>query len=139
MVSLEAIDDLADAELHRRLDHVVGADRVDAEGLVVRLDQHPRYRGKMHDGVRRGRRPAGFKAVEAEMRGQRVEHLAAVGQIGDQGVDAGIIERLEIDIEKVVALAFRYGTTCLPALPVPPVNTMRLPVIFFFRPSLIEW
>ena len=61
----------------------------------------------MHDGVRRRRRPAGFETVEAEMRGQGVEGLAAVRQIGDQGTDAGMIERLEIDIEKVVALALQ--------------------------------
>src|SRR6476619_4838566 len=61
----------------------------------------------MHDGVRRGRRPAGFETVEAEMRGHGVEGLAAVRQIGDQGTDAGMVERLEIDIEKVVALALQ--------------------------------
>ena len=99
--------DLADAEFCRGFDHIIGADRVDAERLVIRLDQHPRYRGKMHDGVRRRRRPAGFETVEAEMRGQGVEGLAAVRQIGDQGTDAGMIERLEIDIEKVVALALQ--------------------------------
>jgi hypothetical protein len=47
----------------------------------------------MNDGVRRRRRPAGFETVEAEMRGQGVESLAAVRQIGDQGADAGILRR----------------------------------------------
>jgi len=61
----------------------------------------------MHDGVRRRRRPPGFETVEAEMGGQGVEGLAAMGQIGDQGIDAGMVERLEVDIEKVVALALQ--------------------------------
>src|SRR4030095_8108185 len=33
--------------------------------------------------------------------------LAAVRQIGDQGTDAGMVKRLEVDIEKVVALALQ--------------------------------
>jgi len=54
---------------------------------------------------RRRRRPAGFETVEAEMRGQGVEGLAAVGQIGDQGVDPRMIERFEVDVEKFITLA----------------------------------
>ena len=61
----------------------------------------------MHDRVRHRGRPAAFETVEAEMRGQGVEGVAAVRQIGDQGTDAGMIERLEIDIEKVVTLALQ--------------------------------
>ena len=130
--------DLADAEFYRSLDDLVGPDRVDAKRLVIWLDQYPRYRGKMHYDVRRCRRPAAFETVEAEMRGHGIEGLAAVRQIGDQDTDAGMVERLEVDIEKVVALALQMRRTCLPALPVSPVNTTRLPLIFLFRPSLME-
>ena len=101
--------DLADTEFRRGLDHIVGADRVDAKRLVVRLDQDARYRGKMHHGIRRRRRPAGFETVEAEMRRQGVEGLAAVGQIGDQGADLRMIERLEVDVEKLVTLVHQMG------------------------------
>ena len=46
-------NDLADAGLHRRLDDIVGAHRVDAEGLVVRLDQDARHGCKMHHRIER--------------------------------------------------------------------------------------
>ena len=109
-------DDLAHAELHRRLDHVVGADDVGGEGGVVRLDQHARDRREMHDGVGRARRVAEIEALEAEMRRQRVEGLAAVGEIGDQSVDAGQVERLPIDVEDVMALDDEMGDGVPPGL-----------------------
>ena len=86
-------DDLADAELHRGLDHVVGPEGVDAEGLVVGLDQDARDRGEMHDGVEGGDAGPGFEFVEAGVGGHRVEHLAGVGDVGDQVVDARVVER----------------------------------------------
>jgi hypothetical protein len=48
-------------------------------------------------------------APEAEMRGHRVEHLAAVGDIGDQRVDPGMVEALQIDIQDLVALIEQPG------------------------------
>ena len=99
--------DLADTEFRCGLDYIIGADRVDAEGLVVRLDQYPRDRCKMHHGVRRRRRPAGLEAVEAEMGRQGIEGLAVIRQIGDQRIDAGMIERFEVDIEQLITLAFQ--------------------------------
>ena len=129
--------DLADAEFCSGFDHIVGADRVDAKRLVVRLDQHPRYRGKMHDGVRRHRWPAGFETVEAEMRGQGVESLAAMRQIGDQGTDARIIERLEIDIEKVVALALQMRQDMPAGLAGSPGEYYAL-ACHFLRPSVVD-
>ena len=45
----------------------------------------------MHHGIRRGRRLAALETVEAEMGGQGVEGLAAVGQIGDQSLDIGML------------------------------------------------
>src|ERR1700694_3797157 len=63
----------------------------------------------MHHGIRRRRRLSGFEAVEAEMRRQGVEGLAAVGQIGDQGADLWMIERFEVDVEKLVTFAHQMG------------------------------
>ena len=102
-------DHLADAELHRRLDDVVGAHDVDAEGVVVRLDQDARDRREMDDGVDRGRRRALLEAFEAEMRGHSVEDLRLVIDIGDQRRDAGMVEGLEVDIEDAVALGEKVG------------------------------
>ncbi len=47
------------------------------------------------------------------MGGERVERLTAVSQVGDQRRDARIVERLEIDIEDVVAVGdeMRHGVT----------------------------
>jgi len=84
-------DDLADAELGSRFDDVVSRDGVDAKSLVIGFDQHPRDRRKMHHRIRRRRRLAALETVEAEMGGQGVEGLAAVGQIGDQGLDIGML------------------------------------------------
>jgi len=75
------------------------AERVKAMGVK------PFYKRFEHDGVGRARRLASVVAVETEMRRQRVEGLAAVGQIGDQGVDPRMIERFEVDVEKFITLA----------------------------------
>ena len=63
----------------------------------------------MDDGIDLGRAPAGLIAIEAEMHGERVECLAAVGDIGDERVHARTVERLQIDIEDVMALGFEPG------------------------------
>src|ERR1700704_1637214 len=63
----------------------------------------------MHHGIRRRRRLSGFKTVEAEMGRQSVEGLAAVGQIGDQSANLRMIERFEVDVEKLVTLALQMG------------------------------
>ena len=42
------------------------------------------------------------KSVHAEMRGQRVEGAATVGQVGDQRVDAGMVQRREVDVQDLV-------------------------------------
>ncbi len=97
-------DDLAHAKLRRRLDHIVGADGVLTEGFVVGMDQNARNRGEMHHRVRRRRGLAVLEAIETEMRGQDIEGLTVIGQIGHQRVDGGMIERLEVDIEQPVSL-----------------------------------
>jgi len=61
----------------------------------------------VHHRVRRRRRLAVIETVEAEMGGQGVEGLAAVGQIGNQGLDVGMLGRREVDIEQVVTLALQ--------------------------------
>src|ERR1700716_1552331 len=63
----------------------------------------------MHHGIRRRRRLSGFETVKAEMRRQSVEGLAAVGQIRDQGADLRMIERFEVNVEKLVTLVHQMG------------------------------
>ena len=41
--------------------------------------------------------------VQSRIAGQRVEHLSAVGDIGDQRPNAGIVEPLGVDIEHLMA------------------------------------
>ncbi len=50
------------------------------------------------------------------MRGQRIERLAAVGEIGDQRIDAGQIERLQVDVEDMMALDQEMGHGVPPGL-----------------------
>ena len=92
-------DDLAHAELHRRLDDIVGAGDIRREGDVVGLDQHAWNGGEMHDRVGRAGGVALVEAGEGRMGGQRVERLPAVGEVRDQRRDARQVERLQIDIE----------------------------------------
>ena len=49
------------------------------------------------------------EAGEVEMGGQRVERLAAVGEVGDQRGDAEAVERLQIDIEDGIAVSDEMG------------------------------
>ena len=93
-------DDLAHAELHRRLDDVVGADDVGGEGDVVGLDQHARNGGEMHDRV--GRATAGGRARSRRKPKCEVSALNAWPESvrsAIERVDARQVERLEIDVE----------------------------------------
>ncbi len=65
----------------------------------------------MDDRVGRARRMAKLEAGKAGVRGQRVESLAAVGQVGDQRLHARQVERLQIDIEDGIAVGdeMRHG------------------------------
>jgi hypothetical protein len=92
------------AELHRRLDDIVGADDVRCESDVVGLDQHARDGGEMHHRVGRTRRTAIVEAGKGGVGRQRVERLAAVRQISNQSRDARQVERLQIDIEDGIAM-----------------------------------
>ena len=102
-------DHLADPELHRRLDDVVGARHVGFKRLVVRLEQNARHRGEMDDRIDRRRTFAGLQSLEIEMHRQRVEHLPAVGQVGIDRGHARTVERLQVEVENVVALRLEPG------------------------------
>ena len=87
----------------------------------------------MNDRVRGARRLAGVEPVEPEMRGQRVEDLTAVGEVGDQRVDAGEIERLQIDIHHRIAARDEVGDDVPSGLAAPsrehhPLDHRFLPV-----------
>ena len=109
-------DDLAHAELHRRLDDIVGGDGVDGEGGVVGLDQHARHGGKVHHRIGRGRHPALVIALEAMVHGERVEHLTGVRDVGDERVDAGTVQGLQVEVEDVIALGLEPGHHVLAGL-----------------------
>ena len=70
----------------------------------------------MNDGIDRGRALAGRKLVHAEMAGEGIEHLAAVGDVGNQIVDAFMFERDEIDVEDLVSLVGEIGDDVAPGL-----------------------
>jgi hypothetical protein len=72
------------------------------------------------------------------MRRQRVEGLAAVGQIGDQGVDPRMIERLEVDVEKLVTLAHQMRQNMPAGLAGSSGEYHALACHFLASPSLIE-
>ena len=57
----------------------------------------------MHDGVDRLRPQRRVELVQAHIARQRVEHLAAVGDVGDQRADLRIVERLGVEVEHLVA------------------------------------
>ena len=107
---------LRNAELHRRLDDVVGRDGVDGEGGVVRLDQHAGDGGEVDDRVEPARHLALVIAFETEMHGERVEHLARVGDVGDERVDTRAVERLQVHVQDVVALGLEPGHHVLSGL-----------------------
>ena len=106
-------DHFGHAQFHRGFDHVVGADGILREGGVVGVEHHPRHGCEMHDGIGGLRWRAVVVAVKTKMGGQGVENLAAVGDVGDQRVDAGMIERLEIKVQDRIALGqqIRHGVT----------------------------
>ena len=45
-----------------------------------------------------------IELVQAHIARQGVEHLAAVGDVGDEGADLGVVERLRVDVEHLVPL-----------------------------------
>ncbi len=100
--------------------------------LVIRLDQHTRkYRGKMHDGVRRRRaacRASKRSKPKCVVMAMKAWPLCVESAI--RVLDAGTIERPEVDIEKVVALALQMRQDMPAGLPVPFGEYFtRLPVI----------
>ena len=58
----------------------------------------------MHHGVDRLRAQRRVELVQAHIAGQRVEHLAAVGDVGDQRAHLGVVERLGVEVQHLVAL-----------------------------------
>ena len=109
-------DHLADPKFHRGLQHVIGADGVLREGGVVGVDHHPGDGGEMHDGIGRFGGEAVVIAVKAEMGGEGVEHLPAVGDVGDQRVDAGMVKGFEVDVQDLVALGQQVRHSMAPGL-----------------------
>ena len=97
-------DHFFDAKLHRRLDDIVGAHRVDAERFVVWLEQDARHSSEMNHRVKRLWTAGRFQIVKPCMHRKGVEHLAAVGDVGADVGDARMVERRKVDVEDFVAL-----------------------------------
>ncbi len=95
-------DHLADAELHRRFDDVVGAHDVDPIGLVVGMHQDAGHSGEMDDRIDGRGRAAPLEAGEVEMRGHRIEDLTGVGDVAEEVGDAGVLGRIEVEVEDIV-------------------------------------
>ncbi len=95
---------LADPQLHRRVDDVVRAKRVDSEGLVVGPNQDRRDRREVDDSVVPRDTSAGFQLVEARIPGKSVEHLTGVGQIDAKVGDALVSERHQVSVDHPVSL-----------------------------------
>ena len=96
-------DDLGNTEFHGGLDNVVGAHHVDAIDLVIRRDHDPRNGREMHHRIDLLRPQIGVEFMQAGIARQRIEHLAGIGDVGDQCADCGIVERLGIEIENPIA------------------------------------
>ncbi|ENN85694.1 hypothetical protein RHSP_09762 [Rhizobium freirei PRF 81] len=75
-------DDLLHAELRSRLDDIVGAHRVDAERLVIGLDQDARDGGEMHHRVERLHALTTIQIRKIAMHGQDIIDLSRIGDIG---------------------------------------------------------
>ena len=97
-------NDLVDPHLCGGFDDVVGANSVHAEGLVVRLQQDARDGGEVHDGVEFGEACPRLQLAEIGVRQQRIEHGAAVGDVGLEVIDARMIQRHQIDVQHLIAL-----------------------------------
>lgn len=145
-------DDFLDSQFASRFDDVVGAQHISAEAFAVGDEQVARIGGEVDHGVGRLDAGAGGKARvfvmrEVEVRRQGVENLARIGEVGFQGVHDGIRKRSEVDVEDGVAARKKVGDAVAlsgwlggdvggearrdvrPALPDPPVKTMRFPVV----------
>ena len=70
----------------------------------------------MHYGIGRAWRCAIGVMIKVEMRGQRVEGLPAVGQIGDQRGYPRQIQRFEIEVQNVIAARLQIGHGVTPCL-----------------------
>lgn len=150
---LRARDDhFLDSQFASRFDDVVGAQHVSAEAFAVGDEEVARVGGEVDHGVGRLNAGAGgearaFVVREVEVRGEGVEDLARIGEVGFQGVHDGMGKRGEVDVEDGVAARKKVRDAVAlsgwlggevgggarrdvrPALPDPPVKTMRFPVV----------
>lgn len=101
-------DDLLDAQLARRFDHVVRAEHIPLEALVVWHEHvsgvcsEVNHRVDLFD-------MGSFVAGHVEMRAEGIEDLAAVCEISLEGVDIWVRERDKIQIEDLVPLVEKVG------------------------------
>jgi hypothetical protein len=58
----------------------------------------------MHHGVDRLGAQIGVKFVQAGIMGERVEHLAGIGDVGDEGARLGVVQRLGVEVQDLVAV-----------------------------------
>jgi hypothetical protein len=101
---------LLDSEFASDLDHVVRRLSVSVEQLIVRNEHVPGVRGEVDDNVRNQgwSRRGDLVFLHFEERGEGVEDLSAVGQIGLEGVhgDLGIREGDDVEVHDCLGLRF---------------------------------
>ncbi len=102
-------DHLSDPQLHRRVDDVVRAERVDPERLVVWSNQDRWDRGEVDDGVVVRYTGPGLEFVEARVRAQSVEDLSGIGQVDAEVGDARVSERRQVPVDHPVSLLDEMG------------------------------
>lgn len=115
-------DDFLDAEFAGGFDDVVGAEDVAAEAFAVRDEHVARVGGEVDDGIWRldwyGGGVAGIGVVvDVEVGGEGVEDLAGVGEVRFEGVDGGVFEGGEVEVEDGVAARKEVGdyvAACFP-------------------------
>ena len=102
---------LVPAFAHGGFDHIVRTDDVGREGDIIRFNQYTWYRGEMDYGIWRAGCLALVVTLKAEMRCQSIEGLSAVGEVSNDRIHAGQIERFQVNIQDGIAFGqkMRYG------------------------------
>jgi hypothetical protein len=107
---------LGNPQLHGGVEDVVGAHRVDLKGGIVGPDQDAGDRGKVDDGVIARHTGPRLQLVKARIGRARIEHLARVGQLDVEPVDAGHIEADLVDVGHPVTALDQIGDGMSPRL-----------------------
>ena len=101
-------DDFLHPQLTCRLNDIVCTHHVSLEALVIRNQHVSCISCEMYDRIDGAyRHSVGVSRVlvvlDVEIRGEGIEDLASICEVGLQGVDGGMGERVEVEVKDVVA------------------------------------